>query len=152
MAKPKKKKKQIDLRESAQKVWLAGLGALAAAEKQGDKLFENLVKQGKKIEPMLREPVEAAGDSVSASVQAAQKEAKKKFKMVESAFDQQVAAAMDRMGVASKSEVKALKKRIAELEGKKAVKKKSAAKKKKVSGKKKKKTARKKTATKKTAT
>ena len=134
----KQKKQKIDLKESVQKVWLAGLGALAAAEKQGDKLFESLVKQGKRIEPMLREPVEAAGESVSASVQAAQKEARKKFRMIESAFDQQVAAAMDRMGVASKAEVKALKKRIAELEGKKtAPKKKKGSSKKKTATKKK---------------
>ena len=50
----KKKGDRIeDLKTSMEKVWLAGLGALSQAEKQGDKLFKSLVKRGKKYEELL---------------------------------------------------------------------------------------------------
>ena len=126
-----------DLKTSFEKVWLAGLGALAQAEKQGDKLFKTLVKKGKKYEVLI--PV--AGDAVKGSVKAARKQANEAFQGMEAAFDRQVKAAMKRAGVASKKDVDALKKEIADLKKrakgtrastkKKATKKKPATKKKK---------------------
>ena len=100
-----------DLKTSLEKVWLAGLRALAQAEKQGDKLFKTLVKKGKKYEVLI--PV--AGDAVKDSVKAAQKQTNDAFRGMEAAFDRQVKAAMKRAGVASKKDVDALKKEIASL-------------------------------------
>ena len=78
-----------DLKTSLEKVWLAGLGALAQAEKQGGKLFKTLVKKGKKYEVLI--PI--AGDAVKDSVKAARKQANDAFQGMEAAFDQQVKAA-----------------------------------------------------------
>ncbi len=100
-----------DLKASFEKVWLAGLGALAQAEKQGDKLFKTLVKKGKKYEVLI--PI--AGDAVKDSVKAARKQANDAFQGMEAAFDRQVKAAMKRAGLASKKDVDALKKEIARL-------------------------------------
>ena len=100
-----------DLKTSLEKVWLAGLGALAQAEKQGGKLFKTLVKKGKKYEVLI--PI--AGDAVKDSVKAARKQANDAFQGMEAAFDQQVKAAMKRAGVASKKDVDALKKEIERL-------------------------------------
>ena len=108
----KKKSDRIeDLKTSLETVWLAGLGALAQAEKQGDKLFKTLVKKGKKYEELI--PV--AGDAVKGSVKAARKQATEAFQGMEAAFDRQVKAAVRRAGFASKKEVAALKKEIALL-------------------------------------
>ncbi len=100
-----------DLKTSFEKVWLAGLGALAQAEKQGGKLFKTLVKKGKKYEVLI--PI--AGDAVKDSVKAARKQATNAFQGMEAAFDRQVKAAMKRAGVATKKDVDALKKEIASL-------------------------------------
>ena len=100
-----------DLKTSLEKVWLAGLGALAQAEKQGGKLFKTLVKKGKKYEVLI--PI--AGDAVKGSVKAARKQANDAFQGMEAAFDRQVKAAMKRAGVASKKDVDALKKEIEHL-------------------------------------
>jgi len=127
-----------DLKTSFEKVWLAGLGALAQAEKQGDKLFKTLVKKGKKYEVLI--PV--AGDAVKDSVKAARKQANDAFRGMEAAFDRQVKAAMKRAGLASKKDVDGLKKQIADL--KKSAKSTRASAKKKTSAKKKKKPATKK--------
>ena len=107
----KKDDRLEDLKASFEKVWLAGLGALAQAEKQGDKLFKALVKKGKKYEVL----VPIAGDAVKDSVKAARKQANDAFQGMESAFDRQVKAAMKRAGLASKKDVDALKKEIASL-------------------------------------
>lgn len=110
MAKRKDDRLQ-DLKTSFEKVWLAGLGALAQAEKQGDKLFKTLVKKGKKYEVLI--PV--AGEVVKESVKAARKQANDAFQGMEAAFDRQVKAAVKRAGLASKKDVEALKKEIADL-------------------------------------
>ena len=100
-----------DLKNSFDKVWLAGLGALAQAEKQGGRFFKTLVKKGKKYEELI--PV--AGDAVKDSVKAARKQANDAFQGMEAAFDRQVKAAMKRAGLASKKDIDALKKEIASL-------------------------------------
>ena len=45
-AKKKTKELQNDIMESAHKVWLAGLGAVAMAEQEGSKFFSGLVEKG----------------------------------------------------------------------------------------------------------
>ena len=50
MAKKKSKQRQNDVMESAHKVWLAGLGAVAMAEEEGGKFFTNLLEKGQKLE------------------------------------------------------------------------------------------------------
>ncbi len=79
-----------DLKTSLETVWLAGLGALAQAEKQGGKLFKTLVKQGKKYEEL----IPLAGDAVKGSVKAARKQANETFQDMEAAFDRKVKAAL----------------------------------------------------------
>lgn len=108
----KKKSTALDeFKSSMEKVWLAGLGALAQAEKQGDKLFKSLVKKGKKYEDLVPRAEEAVKDSVKA----ARKQAGETFSGMEDAFDKQVKAAMQRAGLASQKEVDALKKEVAML-------------------------------------
>ena len=146
----KKKGDRIeDLKATAEKVWLAGLGALAQAEKQGDKLFKSLVKKGKRYEEL----IPLAGDAVKDSVTTAKKQANEAFQGMEAAFDRQVRAAMKRAGLASKSEVDALKKDVARLKkASKSPRSKTKAPAKKTAAKKKKSVSRKKAASKKRTT
>jgi len=108
---PKKSDKLDEIKASAQKVWLAGLGALAQAEKRGDKLFKTLIKKGKKFETLVPEANEAMKDSLFA----AKKQANQTLSDVEAAFDRQMKRAMKRAGLATKAEVDALRKEVAAL-------------------------------------
>ena len=123
------------VKTSANKVWLAGLGALAQAGKQGDKLFKTLVKKGKKYEDL----IPTSGD-VRDTVDAAKKQASETYNSMEAAFDHQVANAHKRAGVARQAEVGALRKEVAKLKreakGKPAKAEKEATKKKKTAAKK----------------
>ncbi len=51
-----------ELKESAEKVWLAGLGALSAAQNESDKLFRKLVDRGKEFESRIKDEADDAKD------------------------------------------------------------------------------------------
>ena len=50
MATKKKESVPDEFRKSAHRIWLAGLGALSAAEEEGSKLFHMLVDRGTEYE------------------------------------------------------------------------------------------------------
>ena len=141
----KKKAAKSELSESVHRIWLAGLGALATAEEEGGKLFTTLVSKGKKYETTIKKPVGQATTRVKKKVKEVRGRAGKTVKQIEKAFDEQVDAALHRVGVPTRKEIAALNRKVQRLteaiEGKrrKTTKKKAA---------KKKTTARKKTAAK----
>ncbi len=123
------------VQESAQQIWLAGLGAFAKAQEEGSKVFQGLVKEGLDLQRQtkaaaeeklaeaaskLRSMAEASNLSVSAlSAKAAQP-----WDKLESIFEERVAKALTHLGVPSQAEfealqaeVAALKKKVAGLEG-----------------------------------
>jgi poly(hydroxyalkanoate) granule-associated protein len=69
--KPVARKAENPVVESARDIWLAGLGALSVAQKEGEKfieesnkLFDKLVKEGAKLETQARKDVEGAFDDL----------------------------------------------------------------------------------------
>jgi poly(hydroxyalkanoate) granule-associated protein len=109
-------KKQTDevtkeLRESAHKIWLAGLGAVATAEEEGSKLFNSLVKKGEKYETKGRKEF----DKVLRRVDDAKGKAGSTWGKVEDSIDKKVGDALKRMGVPTRSEINKLTKRVEEL-------------------------------------
>lgn len=114
MAKKNGKTTQDELRDSANKVWLAGLGALATAGEEGGKLFEQLVKKGKTFEPKVMSQVDKAKDKFDA----AKGKAEKAWTKLEGNIDHRVTAAIHRIGVPTRDEIKELSKRVAELTSK----------------------------------
>ena len=117
MAKKKAKKKAQgpDILASAHNIWLAGLGAVAAASEEGGKLFNELVERGKGVEVQLSAPMERAGDSLRGTVKVVQERAGKTLRSIEGAVDDQVGAALGKIGVPTRDEVAALKRRIEKL-------------------------------------
>lgn len=114
MAKKKEKKDkdlQAELKESAHKIWLAGLGALAVAEDEGTKLFKRLVEKGEEFEGRGKEQVEKVKDRVKD----ARDKAESTFEKWGGAFDEKVSDALKRLGVPTRDEVRKLTKRVEEL-------------------------------------
>jgi poly(hydroxyalkanoate) granule-associated protein len=114
MAKKNGKATQNELRESANKVWLAGLGALATASEEGGKLFDQLVKKGQAFEPKVMSQVDKAKDKFDE----AKGKAEKAWTKLEGNIDHRVTAAIHRIGVPTRDEIKELSKRVAELTSK----------------------------------
>ena len=101
------KRAQRELKESAQKIWLAGLGALSVAEQEGAKMFDRLVERGREFEGKGRERMEEARSKVQDAASD-----------VEERIDEKVASALRRFGVPSRDEIRELTQRVEELNAK----------------------------------
>ena len=106
---------QDELKDSVNKVWLAGLGALATAEEEGMKVFKNLVERGESYEARNRERYEEVRTKVEETADKAKNKAGSTWDTVEDKFDETVAATMRRLGVPSRDEIATLTKRVEEL-------------------------------------
>lgn len=104
-----------ELKESAQKIWLAGLGALAVAEQEGSKLFKNLVKKGEEYEAKGKGRAEKLRADLDEQVGKAKNKATETWSKLEETVDEKVTAALHRMGVPSKDEIQKLSRRVEEL-------------------------------------
>ncbi|MEL7060835.1 MAG: phasin family protein [Acidobacteriota bacterium] len=118
MAKKSKKEKkdlQEDLKESANKIWLAGLGALAAAEDEGSKMFRGLVERGEAFESRGKETLEGVKEDVEGSVDKAKSDVGSVFDRIESRVDEAVGTSLRRFGVPTRDEIATLTRRVEEL-------------------------------------
>jgi poly(hydroxyalkanoate) granule-associated protein len=116
------------LSESAQQVWLAGLGAFNRAQAEGSKLFDGLVKDGEAYERRNRAEHGDAGnlrDSVQSGLGQAREKGARTWEKVETAFEDQVQSVLRRLQVPSRedvaqlqAQVQVLRQRIGELEAK----------------------------------
>ena len=102
---------QQELRESAHKIWLAGLGALAVAGEEGKTLFHTLVERGTEFEARGSKQL----DKVMGKVADAKSNVGMMLEQVSAGFDDQVAKALHRLGVPSRNEIATLTKRVEEL-------------------------------------
>lgn len=102
---------QDDLKESAHRIWLAGLGALAAAEQEGTKVFNRLVERGREFETKGR-------DEVKDTYEKARTKAETTWSDVSSKVDEAVAGALHRLGVPTRDEIRTLTQKVEELTAK----------------------------------
>jgi poly(hydroxyalkanoate) granule-associated protein len=102
----KKKAKQIqhDVADNAHQIWLAGLGAVAAAQEEGGKLFKNLVEKGERFEQAGKDRVEKAKGAVSGVKVVAESY----WETFERTIDDKVTAVIHRLGVPTKDEIDTL--------------------------------------------
>ncbi|KRG71086.1 phasin family protein [Pseudoxanthomonas dokdonensis] len=107
------------LGESAQQVWLAGVGAFARAQAEGSKLFETLAREGAELEQSTRrttqQKVEAVREAVEASVGQARDRASDTWGRLEKVFEQRVQQALRRLDVPGREDMASLIERVDEL-------------------------------------
>ena len=118
------------VKDSAQQIWLAGLGAFSKAQAEGGKVFETLVKDGmglqRKTQAAAEEKISEAtskmttmanGISAKATGVATDITAKAtgQWDKLENIFEERVAKALSKMGMPTAKEVQVLAKRVDEL-------------------------------------
>jgi len=107
------------VRDSAQQIWLAGLGAFSKAQEEGSKVFDALVKEGETLHKKTRGVAEAKVAEVTGTVgkaaSRAQSAATETWDKLEQVFEDRVARSLNRLGVPTAREVEALAKRVDEL-------------------------------------
>ena len=108
------------VKESAQQIWLAGLGAFSKAQEEGGKAFETLVKEGlsiqRKTQAVAEGKISEATSKMASMANDIQSKAGERWGKLENIFEDRVAKALNKLGVPSAKEVEALKARIDELQ------------------------------------
>src|SRR5271166_2505863 len=98
----------VKVRESANQIWLAGLGAFAKAQQEGVKMFETLVAEGERFQ----ERTKTAADERIAEMRS---KATGTWDKLEQVFEERVARALHSLSVPSRKDIDVLSKRVAEL-------------------------------------
>ena len=107
------------VKESAQQIWLAGLGAFSKAQEEGGKVFETLVKEGlsiqRKTQAVAEGKISEATNKMATMATDIQSKAGHQWDKLENIFEDRVAKALNKLGVPSAKDVDALIARIDEL-------------------------------------
>lgn len=121
------------LSESAQQIWLAGVGAFSRAQAEGGKLFEALVKEGMTLEQTARKIAGGRADVVREAVESRVGQARGRavdtWDKLEKVFEDRVQRALVKLGVPNRDDLNGLSARVdilnaelRRLDGKPAVK------------------------------
>ena len=104
------------VRESAQQIWLAGLGAFSRAQEEGGKVFEALAKEGlsiqRKAQVAAEEKINEATSKMTGMATDIQAKAGHQWDKLETIFEDRVAKALKNLDVPSAKDVDALLARI----------------------------------------
>ena len=103
------------VKESANQIWLAGLGAYSKAEEEGGKLFDSLVQDGEKLEAKTRSIVDKPIVAAKEKVDTVRARATGSWEKVEKAFDHRVSKALHRLNIPTRNDVDELYARVDEL-------------------------------------
>jgi len=105
--------------ESAQQIWLAGMGAFNRAQSEGGKLFESLVRDGVSLEQSARKfagtRADMVRDVVEDRVGQARERAADTWDKLEKVFEDRVQRALVTLGVPSREDLNALTARVERL-------------------------------------
>lgn len=104
-----------NIRDSANRIWLAGLGAFAKTQEEGEKLFQALVKEGEQVEKRAREMTTARVEEAKGKVVELQGKANQQFDRLEELFQERVAQVLHRLGVPTQEDIQELSRRVEAL-------------------------------------
>jgi len=97
-APPRSAKLADSFATSGQKIWLAGLGAYERARKEGPKMFDLLVSQGKALRGQAAAAADQAYKNVRAQAESAGAQASGRWDKLEQVFEDRVSKAVHKLG------------------------------------------------------
>ncbi len=107
------------VKDSAQQIWQAGLGAFSRAQEEGSKVFDALVKEGvsiqRKTQSAAEEKISEATSRMSSMATDIGSKAAGQWDKLEGIFEDRVAKALAKLGVPSAKDVDALMARVEAL-------------------------------------
>ena len=107
------------VKDSAQQIWLAGMGAFAKAQAEGGKVFDALVKEGASLQRKTQTvAVDKLGDvtgKMSSMASEVSSKAGASWDRLENIFEERTAKALGKLGVPTARDVAELTRRVEEL-------------------------------------
>jgi len=101
------------IRDSANQIWLAGLGAFAKAQKEGTKFFNGLVEEGEDVQKQAKKSAGEAYDDIKA--RASKSWDKLSWTEIERVFEDRVGKVLHTLSVPTRKDLDTLSHRVAEL-------------------------------------
>lgn len=105
--------------DSAQQIWLAGLGALSRTQQEGGKFFDALVEEGVRIQEKThaysQDQVRHAREQTEPWLEGARKRTSSAMDKLELAFDSRIERVMKRLQMPTRHDIAELSARIDEL-------------------------------------
>ena len=102
----------VKIRDSANQVWLAGLGAFSKAQQEGAGMFETLVAEGEKVQERTKT---AADERVTEMKEKATETWDKTWDKLEKVFEDPMGRALRALNVPTRKDIAVLSKRVHEL-------------------------------------
>ena len=107
------------VKDSAQQIWLAGMGAFSKAQAEGGKVFESLIKEGislqRKTQGLAEDKISEVTGKMTSMAGDVQAKAGQHWDKLESIFEARTAKAMNKLGVPTAKDVDSLIKRVDQL-------------------------------------
>ena len=107
------------VKESAQQIWLAGLGAFSKAQEECGKVFDALVKEGmaiqRKTQAAAEEKISEATNRMATMASDITSKATGQWDKLENIFEDRVSRALNKLGVPTSKDIDMLVARIDEL-------------------------------------
>lgn len=104
------------VKDSAQQIWLAGMGAFAKTQAEGGKVFEALVKEGmslqRKTQGLAEDKISEVTGRMTAMADSVTSKAGQNWDKLEAIFEQRTAKALNKLGVPTAKDVDALIRRV----------------------------------------
>lgn len=100
---------------TAREVWLAGLGALASVEEEGNKVFSKLVDKGTEFEKRGKKQIDELYNDASERYREVESKVKSKFSKAEDELDENIQELIHKMGVPTKEEISELTSQVEKL-------------------------------------
>jgi poly(hydroxyalkanoate) granule-associated protein len=114
---------QVTLVDAVHQIWLAGMGALSRAQKEGPRAFETMIVEGAsfidksrdQVEDKLRDAIATVQSSVEERMQGTKDQASETWETLEKMFQGRVTRVLQQVGVPTAKEINALTRRVDEL-------------------------------------
>ena len=107
------------IKNSAQQIWLAGVGAYSKAQQEGGKVFDALVREGNSIQKRTMRVTEDKVNEVTSTIGKFagrfQHQANGTWDKLEGVFEERVERALRRLGVPTAKEITELMQRVEKL-------------------------------------
>jgi poly(hydroxyalkanoate) granule-associated protein len=104
------------VKDSAQQIWLAGMGAFSKAQEEGGKVFEALVKEGmglqRKTQGLAEEKISEVTGRMTSMADTVTAKAGQNWDKLEAIFEARTAKALNKLGVPTAKDVHALTERV----------------------------------------
>lgn len=107
--------KAQNIKNSVKNVYLAGLGMVSLSQKEIEKLYVNLLKEGKSFEKKSKQSVNKLANKAESKYKGFRGLASKQYNKVENLFEAKVEVALSKFNIPSVDDLKDLGKRVDEL-------------------------------------